>query len=203
MQYNTTEERLKLPQYGRAVQTMVERAVAMPTKPMRQAYAERTVRVMRLLNPQVESRPDYLQILWNHLAFMADYKLDIDYPCEIEEHKVGVHPSKLSYPGHRIRYRHYGHLVEQALTNLREMPADAPERRSLTQLIALRMKRYLADWKGDGIENDKVARDIEQYTDGKVSVEEAIEALETVEERAHMKAMSSATLSRWSHHFPR
>jgi hypothetical protein len=30
------------------------------------------------------------------------------------------------------------------------------------------MKRNLADWKGDGITNDKVAQDIAEYTNGEV-----------------------------------
>ena len=43
------------------------------------------------------------------------------------------------------------------------------------------MKRNLADWKGDGIEDDKVARDIALYTDGAVTVEETLEQLKQVQ----------------------
>ena len=41
-------------------------------------------------------------------------------------------------------------------------------RENLTRLIANRMKRNLADWKGDGIQDAKVAHDIAMYTNGKV-----------------------------------
>ncbi|MGM9632933.1 MAG: DUF4290 domain-containing protein, partial [Alloprevotella sp.] len=86
-----------------------------------------------------------------------------------------------SYPGHRIRFRHYGHLVEEALNTLKTITDDEPRRQQLIRLAALRMKRNLADWKGDGIEDDKVARDIALYTDGAVTVEETLEQLKEVQ----------------------
>lgn len=47
------------------------------------------------------------------------------------------------------------------------MPEGA-ERDALTRLIGNRMKRNLADWKGDGVQDSKVAHDISFYTEGKV-----------------------------------
>ena len=45
---------------------------------------------------------------------------------------------------------------------------EGPERDRLTRLIGNRMKRNLADWKGDGIQDSKVAHDIAYYTEGRV-----------------------------------
>ncbi len=192
--YNTTEEQLTLPQYGRLVQNMIDHALTIAGKNERQAYAEHIIKVMALLNPQMKTSPNYMQTLWNHMAFMAGYRLDIDYPCAIEVRENRAHPCKLSYPGNRIRYRHYGHLVEQALEKLREMPANGAGRDDLVRMTALRMKRYLADWKGDGIENDKVGRDMEMYTDGKVTVDEAVCQLEMLEERPR----NASTIARYN-----
>lgn len=191
MQYNTNEERLRLPQYGRGVQKMVDEALAIKNRRVRQDFAERIVEVMALLNPDMLSQPDPESVFWNHLAYMANYELDIDYPCPIERKDADAHPTKLAYPGHRIHYRHYGHLVEQALEHLREMPENAPVRDELIQLVTLRMKRYLADWKGDGIENGKVARDVEQYTEGRVSADKAYNQLAVIERRARALASQS------------
>ena len=94
--------------------------------------------------------------------------MDIDYPYEIKQRKEGVNaPQKLSYPKGPIRFRHYGRLIERAMQQLEEMPKGA-ERDELLRLIANRMKRNLADWKGDGVQDVKVARDIAFYTEGKV-----------------------------------
>lgn len=185
--YNTTEERLRLPQYGRLVQDMVDHALTLADKPARQAYAERIVKVMAQLNPQMRSTPNFRQTLWNHLAFMAGYKLDIDYPYEIEVAEER-RPHKLSYPGNKIRFRHYGHLLEATLAKIKETPADAAGRDDLVRMAAVRMKRYLADWKGDGVENEKVGRDMAYYTDGAVSVNEVITILEQTERRVRPAA---------------
>lgn len=166
--YNSTRETLKLPEYGRMVQDMVEYALTIKDKRERQLYAEAIVQVMMGLNPKMEDVPDFRHKIWDHLAFMADYKLDIDYPFEItRQDGMRKHPSKLSYPQSRIRFRHYGRLVEKAMAELREM-AEGEQRDDYIRLLANRMKRNLADWKGDGVQDEKVARDIAFYTDGKV-----------------------------------
>lgn len=168
-EYNSTQPQLKLPEYGRLVQNMVDYALTITDKQERQRYAEAIVSVMMGLNPKMKDETDFRQKIWNHLAYMADYKLDIDYPFEITHHDgKSTTPVKLSYPKSQIRFRHYGHLIEKALTQLAEMPESA-ERERFTRLVASRMKRNLADWKGDGVQDGKVARDIAFYTDGRVN----------------------------------
>lgn len=181
IRYNTTEEHLRLPAYGRLVQNMVNEAIQIEDPQERQAKAETIVRVMGTLVPEIKASPNYKQTLWNHLAYMSNYQLDVQYPCDIEKEDQTLKPHKLSYPGHRIRFRHYGHLVEEALNTLKTITDDEPRRQQLIRLAVLRMKRNLADWKGDGIEDDKVARDIALYTDGTVTVEETLEQLKEVQ----------------------
>lgn len=167
--YNTTRTKLKLPEYGRLVQHMVDYAVTIENKEERQKYAEAIAQVMIGLNPKMKDVTDFQNKIWDHLAYMADYKLDIDYPFEIHRNDgERVPPSKLSYPKGNIRFRHYGRLIERAMNELKEME-DGTEQEEMVRLIANRMKRNLADWKGDGVEDSKVARDIAYYTNGKVT----------------------------------
>ena len=180
IRYNTTEEHLRLPAYGRLVQNMVNEAIQIEDPQERQAKAETIVRVMGTLVPEIKASPNYKQTLGNHLAYMSNYQLDVQYPCDIEKEDQTLKPHKLSYPGHRIRFRHYGHLVEEALNTLKTITDDEPRRQQLIRLAALRMKRNLADWKGDGIEDDKVARDIARSTDGTVTVEETLDQIKEV-----------------------
>lgn len=102
-----------------------------------------------------------------YLAWLSNYQLDIDNPFEVTEARERTKPGKLSYPKTGIRLRHYGRLIERAMDDLKEMPEGA-ERDAYVRLVANRMKRNLADWKGDGVEDTKVARDIAYYTDGRV-----------------------------------
>lgn len=176
--YNTAEKRLKLPNYGRLVQTMIEHAVTITDRRQRQAYAEKIFSVMTLLNPQMRNTPNYKQTCWNHLAFMSGYELDVDYPCEIEREDEKKHTHRLSYPDNRIRYRHYGLLIEKTIKKLGTMPADSPGRDKLISMTAARMKRNLSEWRGDGVENEKIGRDLSVYTEGKVGAEETMRILE-------------------------
>ncbi len=165
--YNSTLPQLKMPEYGRMVQEMVDYAVQLPTKDERQAFAQVIAEVMMNLNPKQKEVADYQHKIWDHLAWLSNYQLDIDYPFEITETKERKKPGKLSYPKTGIRLRHYGRLIESAMDELKVKPEGA-ERDAYVRLVANRMKRNLADWKGDGVEDAKVARDIAYYTDGKV-----------------------------------
>ena len=166
--YNSTQSALKLPEYGRMIQHMVDYALTIENKEERQRYAEAIATIMLGLNPKMKEVPGFKHKVWDHLAYMSDYKLDINYPFEISKKAIRQEtPNKLPYPKGEIRFRHYGRLLEQALNQLTEMEANS-SRENLTRLIANRMKRNLADWKGDGIQDAKVAHDIAMYTNGKV-----------------------------------
>ena len=174
--YNTACESLKMPEYGRLVLQMVEFALTIENREDRTAYAHKIVRVMGGMNPQMKHIPDYQMKLWDHLAYLSDYKLDIDYPVEIRRYAEESHPNRLSYPGNKIKLRHYGHLVELLLERLMEN-LDTPERENLIIQLAGRMRRNLVEWKGDTAEDDRIARDIAYYTQSKVEVDEVLDIL--------------------------
>lgn len=83
MEYNTNKERLKMQAYGRNVQMMVEECLKIEDRRTRQAYAQRIVTTMSIVSQQSLRNKENVVKMWNHLAQIADYKLDIDYPCEI------------------------------------------------------------------------------------------------------------------------
>lgn len=167
MDYNTQRPKLLLPEYGRIVQEMVDYARTLPEKAQRQACAETIVSVMASFAPGRRQQPDFWHKLWDHLALMADYELDIDYPYEIVRRTDQTKPARLPYPQTRIRYRHYGHLIEELTRKLKEMP-EGEERSQLAWLVAGQMRRSLNDWNKDALSDRKVAADLAAYTDGTV-----------------------------------
>lgn len=86
MEYNTNKERLKLQAYGRNVQNLVAECLKIEDRAMRKAYATRIVETMSVVSQQSLKNKENVVKIWNHLAQIADYKLDIDYPCEIQNH---------------------------------------------------------------------------------------------------------------------
>ena len=64
------------------VQEMIDRATAESNPQRRQRMAEHIITVMADLNPQLQASPNAYEVLWNHLAFISNYELDIEYPVE-------------------------------------------------------------------------------------------------------------------------
>lgn len=172
MTYNTQREQLLLPEYGRTIQQMVDICVAIEDRDERQRCAESIVAIMETMNPDVRKYPDYEHKLWDQLAIMSGYRLDIDYPFDVvRQEEMTAKPKPLKYPMQRIRYRHYGHLTEAFLKELKEMP-EGPERDRLLSMTANFMKRSLYNWDRDAMDEQKVAADVAAYTDGQVRVPE-------------------------------
>lgn len=174
MTYNTQREKMILPEYGRTIQEMVDICLQIDDRNERQLCAETIIEIMMTMNPNLRQQPDYEHKLWDQLAILSDYKLDIDYPYEvIKREEMDAKPKPLKYPMQRIRFRHYGHLTEAFMKELKEMP-DGPERQRLTEMIANYMKRSLYNWNRDAMDERKVAADVDYYTEGNVSVPEGM-----------------------------
>lgn len=168
--YNTQREPLPLPEYGRCIQQMVDYARTLEDREQRQQCANTIVDLMRGFTELHGTAADIQQKLWNHLAAMARYDLDIDYPVSIE--RMDGHPHQgehIPYPGTDIRRRHYGALVEATAQRLADME-DGPERMELATRLANQMKRDLARWNRDAMNEEKVVDDLAGYTDGRVSL---------------------------------
>ena len=171
MQYNTQRKKLEMPEYGRGIQDMIEHAVSLPDKAERQRCAESIFNVMMNMQPQLRELPDHKHRIWDHMAYISGYKLDIDYPFEITRlGEEGEKPQPVPYPMKEIRHRHYGHLIEESLHQLAEMP-EGEERDALLALTANQMKQSLFIWNRDAMDDEKVAADIHAYTDGRVTLD--------------------------------
>lgn len=171
LDYNTQREKLVLPEYGREVQSMVDYAVALTNRADRQRCANAIVAIMKRMFPQPAETEGYERKLWDHLALMSDFKLDIDYPYDIEEARtIQSKPSPMPYPMKRIPVRHYGNMMFEVLGMLKDMP-QGPGREELVRLAANQMKRDLVLWGHGSSDNEKVASDMARYTDGKVQLD--------------------------------
>ena len=121
--------------------------------------------------PAGRDSQDRQQKLWDHLALMSDFKLDIDYPFDVQQaHEIKSKPQPLAYPMKRIPVKHYGDLVFQLFQKLKDMP-DGPQRDELARMTANQMKRDLTLWSHGSNDNEKVADDLARFTDGAVQID--------------------------------
>ena len=171
LDYNTQRERLVLPEYGREVQQMVDYCVSLKSRAERQRCANTIIAVMERMMPHTYENKDYRQKLWDHLALMSGFQLDIDYPCDITEaQKMLQKPAPMRYPMKRIPVRHYGNMMFEVFELLKNLPNGA-ERTELTRLAANQMKRDLVLWVHGSSDDEKVASDLADYTDGKIQLD--------------------------------
>ncbi len=170
LEYNTQREKLPLPEYGRSVQNMVDYALTLEDRHERQRCANTIINIMGNMFPHLRDVPDFNHTLWDHLAIMADFKLDIDYPYEIvRQNSLNVKPEPLGYHNGPIRYRHYGHLIEELIDQAAQMP-DCPERRQLVRMIAIQMKKDFIVWNKDTVDDQKIFDDIAEYSHGRIRI---------------------------------
>ena len=83
MEYYTNKNKLILTEYGRNIQQMVEYAMTIEDREERTRCANTIINIMGNLFPHLRDVNDFKHKLWDHLAIMSNYQLDIDYPYEL------------------------------------------------------------------------------------------------------------------------
>jgi len=171
MEYSNRED-LIMPEYGRNIQRMVEHALTIEDREERTRCAKTIVASMGNLFPYLRDIDDFKHKLWDHLAIMSDFKLDIDYPYEIcKKENLYTKPEQIPYKSSRITYMHYGRIVQQAIEKAIEMP-EGDEKNHLIMLIANQMKKCFIAWNKDAVEDSKIFKDLYELSDGKINIAE-------------------------------
>ena len=184
MQYNTQQKRMSLPEYGRSIQNMVDYAVTIPDRAERQRCANTIINIMGNMFPHLRDVPDFKHKLWDHLAIMSDFKLDIDYPYEIiRKDNLSTKPDSVSYPHVSMQYRHYGHLLETLIKKACAFP-EGNEKDNLVALICNHMKKDYMAWNKDTVDDRKIAEDLYELSDGKLQMTDDI--LQLMDERVNL-----------------
>ena len=173
MEYQKRIE-LILPEYGRHIQQMVNHALTIENKEERMLAAQTIINVMGNMFPYLRDINDFKHKLWDHLAIMSDYKLDIDYPYDIVEAKRNeTRPEKIAYPQKKIRYKHYGYFLQTLVRTIQEME-PGEERDQMTLQLANQMKRLFILWNKDNVDDVKIQEDLRELSQGVLSFENSI-----------------------------
>lgn len=170
MKYNTTRDKLIMPEYGRNIQQMVDymRTIEDPVK--RQKNAKAIIELMGILNPHLKNVEDFRHKLWDHLYLIADFELEVDspYPTPTKE-KLFRKPDPLPYPSaQRKKQRHLGKnlaaVVDKALAE-----TDEEKRRGFTHAIAYYMKLAYSNWHKEPVHDDMIKEELSEMTNGELN----------------------------------
>ena len=200
MEYNTQQMRMPLPEYGRSIQNMVNYALTLETKEERQQCASTIIDVMSNMFPHLRDVPDFKHKLWDHLAIMSDFKLDIDYPYEIvRKDNLHTRPDSIPYPQSRIRYRYYGKTTERLVQKAVEIE-DENERNQLVAMIASHMKKNYLTWNRDSVDDDTINDDLLELSEGRLKLNDDIVKLMNVRQPQYQNRHKSRNNQRRNNH---
>ena len=151
--YNTSRKQLVLPEYGRNIQRMIDYIKSVEDRTERNRLAHSIVAIMGNLNPHLRDINDFKHKLWDHLAIIANFELDIDYPYEVPKPEMfRTPPSRVKYGTHAIKFRHYGKASEQMVHYVCNLE-EGDEKRRLVVAIANQMKKAYLTWNRDASYN--------------------------------------------------
>lgn len=169
--YNTDKEPVRLPEFGRTMQSLVEYCVSIEDRDERNACAYAIVDVMANLFPELKDDNDDLSKIWDQMQIMSGFKLDVDFPCPvITAEQINPKPERIPYTSEHIALRHYGKYIEKMIPVIADMD-DSPERDEYINMIANHMKKTMLVNNKEGVNDARILRDLEFFSGGKISLD--------------------------------
>jgi hypothetical protein len=179
--YNTQRKRMALPEYGRNVQKMVDHIKTIEDRAERNRAAKTIISIMGNLNPHLRDVGDFKHKLWDHLALIASFELDIDSPYPVPEPSKFVEkPKQVPYKQGDIRFLHYGRIIELMIDAASEMN-EGSEKEYLTTLIVNQMKKSYITWNRGQVADEVIIGDMKMLSRGKLRMTEGVRILEVRE----------------------
>jgi hypothetical protein len=169
MDYNTKRKKLPMPEYGRNIQNMVDYLMTIEDRQKRNQSAQAVIDVMGNLYPYLRDVAEYKHKLWDHIAIMSNFELDIDYPYEPPSPDILTEkPHRVPYNQQDIKLKHYGLITKKLIDAAIDMEGD--EQRILIEQIANQMKKQYLSWNKDSVEDEKIFIDLEEISGHKLKV---------------------------------
>ncbi len=168
MQYNTARNYLSMREYGRHIQQMVEYILTIDDREKRNQQSKIIIEFMGVLNPHLKNVEDFRHMLWDHLFFISDFKLDVDSPYPIPEketYKVKTQP--MGYPKRYPKYSHLGKNLEIIIDKALNEP-DEEKKVGFANSIAYYMKLSYSNWHKELVHDDVIRGELDNITGGKL-----------------------------------
>ena len=172
MEYPTLQGKLIMPEYGRNIQQMITHALTIDDREERTRCVNTIINITGNLFPYLRDVNDFKHKLWDHVAIMSDFKLDIDYPYEIlKQENLYSRPETIPYKNSRIRYMHYGRNLEEMIERVATYP-EGELKNEIIRMIANQMKKCFLTWNKEVVDDRKIFDDLREMSKGKVDLSE-------------------------------
>jgi len=171
--YNSSNEKLIIPEYGRNVQQLVEHAKTIEDDEYRQHFVEKVVRLIIQMHPDTKNVEDYQNKIWSHVFKIANFDLNVTPPCEIVNSLEQKKPAKVPYPQSNHRHRHYGRNVHNMIAKAIDME-DTEKKRAFIEVIGSYMKMAYKTWNRESVNDDIIRLDLRNMSKGALEIEEGM-----------------------------
>ncbi len=178
---------LILPEYGRNIQNMVEIAMKIENRNERNRCARSIINCMGNLFPYLRDNDAFQHKLWDHLALMSNFELDIDYPFEITPaEEIHPTPEAIPLPNNQIRERHYGRFIDNFISRISADPAILSNQQLLI-IIANFMKRCYSTYNQEVINDEIILDDLHRLSNGKIDLRNKNIKLQDIQNKKNNK----------------
>jgi hypothetical protein len=170
LSYNTQLPHLIISEYGRNVQGMVDFCCTIENREERNKCARAIIQIMGQLNPHLRDVPDFTHKLWDHLFIISNFKLDVDSPYpKPSPATFDTKPDNVAYPTGKIKYRHYGKIIEEIIKEATKFP-EGEEKEYLKRILATQLKKSFLTWNKDAVQDDVIFAHMQELSDGKIKM---------------------------------
>ena len=176
MTYNTEQEKLIIPEYGRNIQNMIEFCKTIEEDEERQAFAEYIVDLMLQMATSSRNNIEFKDKMWLHFFKIADYDIKVTTPAgEVPKREESqLRPLKVEYPKNNSAYRHYGQFVRKLVEKAIAME-EGPKKEEFKNIIGSYMKLAYKNWSREHYVNDEVIKEeLKRMSQGKLTMDDDV-----------------------------
>ena len=196
LEYNTERNELIIPEYGRHIQKMVEKAVKIADRTQRNNTAKAIIAIMGNMNPHLRDVPDFQHKLWDQLFKMSDFQIDVDSPFERPTRESTTpKPERLASPQHNLKYRFYGNNILKMIQICNNWEEGA-----LKFSIANHMKKCFLTWNKEDVEDNIIFVHLYELSQGKIDLRSMSENLNS-KPTHYQKKNNNLTISKKNNNY--
>jgi len=160
---------------------MVDHIKTIEDRDERNRAAKTIISIMGNLNPHLRDIGDFKHKLWDHLALIASFELDIDSPYPVPEPAKFVEkPKQIPYRQGDIRYLHYGRIIELMIDAASELE-EGDQKEYLTTLIVNQMKKSYITWNRGQVADEVIIANMKLLSRGRLKMTDGVRILEVKE----------------------
>lgn len=177
--YNTSGNKLVIPEYGRHLQIFIEQICLIEDSVERNKAANYAIKIMGDMNPHLRDVPDFKHKLWDQLFMIAEFKLDVNSPFPVPTpESVQNRPSILGYPQHHPKYRFYGNNITYMINEALKWE-DGEMKDALVIVIANHMKKSYLSWNRETVKDEVIFEHLYELSNGRINLAKQEEELST------------------------